>query len=154
MPPVFPNFQAISRQEAGWMDAWAGLSIGRSYVIRRRFTIAEVNAGATILPALYGFKYRVNDMAMISIGGAAGAATLVRIVGTRTTAVALLGVAIAALTENTLVRAGASNATILAAGASYTQLDSNTAITIDKTGSALTTATHIDVIMSVSVDEG
>lgn len=115
--------------------------------IRRRCTIAEINAGVTLTgipPA--GFKYALRDASMIAVGGAAGAATTVDILGTRGAAsVKLLAVAIAALTQSALVRAGAANATILADGASFTDLDANTAITAGKTGSALTTATHIDI---------
>lgn len=117
--------------------------------VRRRCTIAEVNAGVTLLPAAgAGLKYQVHDMAMISVGGAAAAATTIDILGTRAAvSVKLLAVAVAALTQSALVRAGAANAVILADGASFTDLDANTALTVAKTGSAVTTATHIDVIV-------
>ena len=115
--------------------------------IRKRFTIAEINAGATLVAAPgTGYKLSVRDMAMISVGGAVGAATTVDILATRAAAsVKLLAVAIIALTQSALVRAGAANATILADGASFTDLDQNTGITVGKTGSAATTATHVDV---------
>lgn len=113
--------------------------------LQTRSTIAAVNAGATLLPAVPGFKYRIVDMSMIAIGGAAGASTTVDILATKATVSSkLLAVAIAALTQSALVRAGAANATILADGASFTENDTNTAITIAVTGAALTTATHID----------
>lgn len=115
---------------------------------RQRFTIAQVNAGATILPARAGIKYQMVDCALISIGGAAATATTVDILGTQTTAVKLLAAAVAGLTQNTLLRAGATNATILADGASFVANDANTAVTIGKTGSNVATATHIDVLLT------
>lgn len=121
---------------------------GGMRVIRSRFTIAQVNAGATILAAMPSWKYRMHDVALIAIGGAVAAATTVDIIGTQSTAVKLLAAAVAALTEGALLRAGASNATILAAGASFVANDANTAITIGKTGSSATTATHVDVLLT------
>lgn len=124
------------------------------YQHRERFTIAQVNAGATLLNAVPGFKYRMTDMAMIAVGGAAAAATTVDILGTRSAAsVKLMASAVAGLTQSTLLRAGATNGTILADGASFTELDANTAITVGKTGSAITTATHIDFLISYVLEK-
>tara|TARA_R110000868_G_scaffold403615_1_gene681062 strand:+ start:152 stop:910 length:759 start_codon:yes stop_codon:yes gene_type:complete len=118
-------------------------------VLRSRVTTANVNAGATLLPAVPGFKYRIQDMTMISIGGAAATATTIDILATQSTSsVKLLAVAVAALTQSAVVRAGAANATVLADGASFVANDTNTAVTIGKTGSNLATATHIDVLIT------
>jgi hypothetical protein len=117
---------------------------------RTRVTLAQANAGFTLLPALKGVKWCLRDMAMIAIGGAAAGGTSLDILGTRGgAAVRPLVTAVAALTQNTLVRAGATNAVILAAGASFTELDANTAVSVTKQsgGSALTTATHFDIFL-------
>jgi hypothetical protein len=115
--------------------------------IRTRFTAAQINAGATLLPAVPGFTYRLTDLKMIAIGGAASGATDVRVLGTRAAgSVVLLAVAVAALTQSAVNRAGGANATVLADGASFTALDANTAVTVAKTGGSLATATHVDVI--------
>lgn len=112
------------------------------------FSTAQVNAGATILPALAGIKYQIVDMTMIAIGGNAATATAVVINATQAASgVSLLSVAIAALTRSAVVRAGAANATVLTDGASFNPCDVNTAITIAQTGSALATATGIMVII-------
>jgi hypothetical protein len=117
--------------------------------VRRRCTVAEINAGVELLPAVPGYAYRMTDAKMIAIGGAASGATDVRILGTRAAgSVALLAVAIAALTQSAVVRAGAANATVLADGASFTPLDANTAVTVGKTGGSLATSTHVDVTMT------
>jgi hypothetical protein len=122
-------------------------------VLRTRVTTAQVNSGATLLPALPGLKYRVQDMALIAIGGAAATATSVDIIATQSASgVNLLAAAVAGLTQNTLLRAGATNAAILAAGASFVANDANTAITIGKTGSSLATATHIDVLLTYTIE--
>lgn len=120
--------------------------------IRSRFTIAQVNAGATILAALPGYKYRMVDALAISVGGAAATVTTVDILGTQTTAAKLVAFAQASLTENTVLRAGGTGADVLAAGASFIANDANTAITIGKTGSNVATATHIDVVLSYVIE--
>src|SRR5690606_33477233 len=107
---------------------------------RKRFTIAEVNAGATILPALDGFRYRLVDAALVAVGGAAGAVTTVDVIGTQSaSAVKLLAAAQANLTQNTLLRAGATGGAVLAGGVSFAANDENTAVTIGKTGDDVTT---------------
>ena len=122
--------------------------------LRFRATIAQVNAGVTLLAAKKGFKYRVVDAALIAVGGAVTAATDVRVLGTRAgSSVALLVAAVAALTQSALLRAGAANAVILADGASFTALDDNTAVTLGKTGGTAATATHVDVILTYAVDK-
>lgn len=126
---------------------------GAVYQQRFRTTIANVNTGVTLLPAQAGLKYRVIDMSMISVGGATATCTTVDVLGTQATAsVKLLAVAVAALTQSALVRAGASNATILADGASFVANDVNTAVTIGKTGISCATATHIDLILTYAID--
>lgn len=131
------------------------------FSVRTRFTIAQINAGATLLPALPKHKYTIVDMALTAIGGAVAAATDVRILGTQAAAsVALLITVIAALTQNKLVRAGdrdpvtpfSEQALVLAGGLSFVANDANTAITVGMTGSAATTATHVDVMVTYVVD--
>lgn len=120
---------------------------------RQRFTTAQVNAGATILPAIPGYKYRMVDASLIAIGGSASGADSVDIIGTLSSPRKLMAGLEAGLTENTLLRAGAAtNGVILAAGASFTANDANTAITIGKSGSNLATATHVDVLLSYAIE--
>lgn len=121
--------------------------------IRRRFTIAEINAGATLLSAVSGYRYRMLSCSAISVGGAAGAVTTVDVLGTQSTAtVKLVAYAQASLTQSTVLRDGASGGTVLADGASYATCDANTAITVGKTGSSVTTATHIDINFSYVIE--
>jgi hypothetical protein len=114
--------------------------------VRRRFTIAEVNAGATLVPAVAGRTIRMVACKAIAVGGAAGAVTTVDVLGTLTTARKLVAYAQANLTQSAVLADGGTGAAVLADGASYTANDAGTAITVGKTGSNVTTATHIDVI--------
>lgn len=124
--------------------------LGSAVSLRTRLTIAQVNAGTIIIPAEPGIRYRVQDMAMIAIGGAAATATSVDILGTQATAsVKLMDARVAGLTQNTLLRAGTvTNGLILAGGASFMENDVNTPISVNHTGSDVATATHIDVLVS------
>lgn len=121
--------------------------------VRTRFTVAQVNAGATVVPAIAQQKHRMVAARAISVGGAAGAVTTVDLLGTQGGAsVKLVAFAQASLTRSTVLVDGGSGATVLADGASYVACDANTAITIGKTGSDVTTATHIDVILSYVIE--
>lgn len=119
---------------------------------RQRFTIAEVNAGATLLAAVAGKAYRMIGCRAIAVGGAAGAVTTVDVVGTSGTTRKLVAFAQANLTQSTVLRDGATGGTVLADGASYTPNDANTAITVSKTGPSITTATHIDISFDYIID--
>lgn len=132
------------------LDIAAGALMGPvAQTVRTRFTAAQINAGATLLAAVPGLKYRLVDAAFIAIGGNASGATTVDLLATQSTLSAkLVANAVAGLTQNTLLRAGATNSTILAAGASFVQNDANTALTVGKTGSDLATATHVDVLVT------
>jgi hypothetical protein len=122
---------------------------------RARVTTAQVNAGFELLPAMAGYAYRLIDCSMIAIGGAAATATSVDIIGTRGSAsVRPVVTAVSALAENTRIALGHANAVILGAGASFTPLDANTAVSIGKQsgGSNLATATHIDVNLTYALE--
>jgi len=120
---------------------------------RVRTTIANVNAGATLLPAVPGLAYRLIYFALIAVGGAVTGATDVRILGTRTAGSVALGVApVAGLTQSAVVESGDAGMTLLADGASFTALDPNTPVTIGKTGGAGATATNVDALLVYALE--
>lgn len=128
--------------------------IGGDQSLRTRVTLAQLNLGITLLPAIPGWKYRMLSMAMIAIGGNAAAATSVNIVGTQAAgAVQLMVAAIAGLTRSTYLEAGFAGGVILADGASFAQNDANTPITLANVGAAMTTLTNIDIIMSYQIEQ-
>jgi predicted RecA/RadA family phage recombinase len=147
--------QFVKAKTAGQLVATVFLNSDNSksgdlvQTLRTRVTLAQLNAGLTLLPAVAGYKYRLIDVTLIAIGGAATAATAVRITGVQSAStVALISAAVAALTQSTVVKPNTANVTVLADGASFNQNDAAGAIAIDKTGSAMTTLTHVDVILT------
>jgi hypothetical protein len=128
---------------------------GESVVLnqRHRVTTAEINAGHTLLAAVTGLKYRIIDCKAIAYGGAVGAVTSVDLKGTQgTSAVVLCAFAQANLTQSAVIAMGETGTTVLADGASYTQNDAATAITIIKNGSDVTTATGVDIILTYALE--
>lgn len=115
----------------------------------KRATIAELNAGVAFLPAVPGFKYRVTRCKMTAIGGAVTAVTTVDVLGTQSTSSAkLFAAAQAKLTENTMTSSAVvAEIAELSVGASNIACDANTAITLGITGSDITIATHVDVVL-------
>lgn len=119
---------------------------GEVKTIRQRFTIAQVNAGASLVAALPGVKYRMVNGRMIAVGGAAAAHTTIDILATLSgSSRKLVAFAVANTAQSAVLQPGVTGAGVLADGASFTENDANTAITVGKTGSNVTTATHIDV---------
>jgi hypothetical protein len=128
---------------------------GLARSIRTRATTAEVNAGLALLPAVPGWKYRIVDVTMIAIGGSAATATSVDIVATQgTSAVRPFVAAVSALTRSTVVKPDTANMTVLADGASFAPMDDNSGIYVAKqaAGSNLATATHIDVVLTYTME--
>ncbi len=133
-------------------DVLAGVGVVRS--VRMRLTIAQVNAGATLVAAPgAGYALRLVDARAISVGGAAGAVTTVDVLGTQAaSSVKLAAFAQASLTQSAVLKAGGTGAAVLADGASFATNDANTAITAGKTNSDVTTATHIDFLLEYAVE--
>jgi hypothetical protein len=131
------------------IDSGATFTLGdRAMVqaVRRRCTIAEVNAGVTILAAVAGYAYRMIDAYIIAYGGNVGGATGIDLTATLSTSRKLVAFKTAGMTQSTMLRAGtATNGVLLADGASFTANDANTAITLIKDGSDVTTATGVDI---------
>jgi len=126
---------------------------GQVINVRTRFTVAQINAGATLVAAVAGYTLRMIECSMIAIGGAASAVTTIDVKGVQAASgVVLVAFAQASLTQSTELRAGDSGSTILADGASHVANDANTAITVIKAGSDVATATSIDVILTYALE--
>ena len=126
------------------------------HTTRTRVTLAQVNAGYTLLPALAGYAYRLTNWSVTAIGGAAATATSVDLIGTRGAVAVRPAVnAVSAMSENTRIGLGHANSVILAAGASFTPLDANTALTIGTQAASagnLATCTHVDVTLDYALE--
>jgi len=144
----------------GFSRSGLSIDIGIAKNQRTRVTIAQINAGFTLLPAVPGVKWRMIDLVLIAVGGAVTGATDVRVLATQAAAgVALAIAAVAGMTQSTVLRAGSPFATagtasivVLANGASFMPNDANTAVTIGKTGGTGATATHVDAILTYVAD--
>lgn len=135
-------------------DVAASTFAGSAKVSRTRVTLAQINAGHTVLAAVAGYKYRMQDIALIAVGGTTAGITGILVRGTQAEAVVkLMDGKIAGLARSVLLRAGtATHGVILADGASFAANDVNTAITVIKDGSDLSGATHIDVLLTYTVE--
>ena len=124
-----------------------------SFCERVRATVAQVNAGLTLIPAIPGRTIRLMHLAAIAIGGNAGAVTTVDVKSTQaTSAVTLFSFAQANLTRSTYLGPGITGCTILADGASFVANDAGAAVTAIKGGADITTATHIDFVFSFAIE--
>lgn len=123
------------------------------YNVRVRTSIANVNTGATLLPIITGYKYRLIDSSLIAVGGTVGTCTAVTILATQAAGSATLqSVTAATLAQSVVVKPNTSGSTVLADGASFVQNDVSTAITIGKTGGSCATATNIDAILTFAIE--
>lgn len=143
---VLPTCKVFVPYGTKWLEIMASQFPPRVFTKRQRATLAEVNAGVEILPALPGYAYRLVTANIIAVGGAAAAGTTVDLIATLAASTRkLVAWAQASLTQSNRLEAGVSGAAILADGASFTLNDENTAVTLGKTGSSFTTATHFDL---------
>ena len=119
---------------------------------RHRVTVAEINAGHELLPAVSGKSYRLIECLAIAYGGAVGTTATVDLLGTQAAgSVKLVTYAQASLTQSAVLSASADG-TVQADGASYAACDANTAITVSKTGGDVDTATGVDIILTYVVE--
>lgn len=121
------------------------------YASRSRVAIADVNSGATLISGIAGKALTLVSCSALAVGGAVGAVTTVNVLGTQTSEVKLVALAQASLTQSAVLKDGGTGAAVLADGASYAPCDAGEAITVGITGSAATTATHIDFIITYTI---
>lgn len=121
---------------------------GTPVSVRVNVTASALNGGTvTLLPAVAGLKYRLIDAKLIAKGGNAAGATAVVVGGTQSgSGVSLMSAAVAALTQNAWASTNSANVTMIATADA--QNDANTAITLARTGSNLTGATDVTVLIT------
>ena len=121
--------------------------------VRKRVSIAQVNAGYEILPAIAGRTYRMIQCQAIAYGGAVGTVTTVDLEATQSAGpVKLVAFAQANLTQSAVLVSGGTGAAVTADGASYIACDAATAITVGITGGDAVTATGIDFILTYVIE--
>lgn len=118
-------------------------------VAEGQLTTAEVNAGKVVIAPMTDRIITVVDAWLRAIGGAAGSNTSVDIVDTTTGTIAA-SFEDAALTQNTVVRAGAANTAATGLG---TALGEDEGLAIANVGTAMDTATALDYCIFYTVTE-
>lgn len=134
------------------------IGAGSGYVVQSKrivSTIAEVNAGVTLLPAIAGRGYQLVNVKMIAVGGAVTSTnvTHLEVRGTQAASSAVLyKVAKAQLTQSAVNTVGTASTVVLANGASFLPCDANAAVTLDPLGGTdAATATYVQVIIDYIV---
>jgi hypothetical protein len=148
----------LNIQSGGALNIQTGASVTKDgvdmteqigFVKYKRVTIAQVNAGNELLPALVGKAYRITGLMIRAIGGAAAAVTSVDIQDGAGTPVVVAVYSQAQLTEGTILT---ENTTGAAMGAGFlVGTTVSKAVNIIKNGSDVTTATHFDVVVQYQV---
>jgi hypothetical protein len=148
----------LNIQSGGALNIQTGATVTRdgvdlteqmALVKYKRVTIAEVNAGEELLPALVGKAYRITGLLISAIGGAAAAVTSVDIQDGAGSPVVVAVYTQAQLTENTILTENTAGAAMGAGFLVGTTVSK--AVNIIKNGSDITTATHFDVVVEYQV---
>lgn len=112
-------------------------------------TIAQINAGVTVVTVPAARSFRLIDSKAIAYGGACAAVTTVDLLAGATK---LVTYAQAQLTQSTPLVIGGTGVTILADGASFMPQPIGQIITISKTGSSVTTCTGVKFILTYALE--
>jgi hypothetical protein len=122
-------------------------------VAEGQLTAAQVNAnsrkGTNIVEPVAGKTITVVDGWLRAIGGNAAGATAVVVQDTTTSPNVAISDAVGNLTQNTVLRAGATGSTATNLGV---QLGKGKGLRVGCTVSDLTTATHIDYMVLYKID--
>lgn len=108
---------------------------------------ANTGAGTIVVPINPGRTYTVVDCWMRAIGGSVGGATAVVLEDTAGTDI--VSNAVAGLTQDAVLRAGATHSTATGLG---TPAAKGKGLRIGRTVSDVTTATHLDYVILYTVD--
>lgn len=123
---------------------------GNVFSVSATLTLAQVNAGITILPTVTGQTYKVNHFLITAVGGTTAGCTSVNISDTTGTPVNAAAIAAATLVSGTPVNETASGVTLTAFAP--TALTASQGIQVRHVGSACTTSTSFTVIVTFTIN--
>lgn len=118
--------------------------------VRKRFTTAEVNAGATVIKGIEGAKIRLVDLALATEGGIPGDEDITIESKQNNSGVVLASFAHADLSDNDYAHLFDGDTTLLNAGASLVANDEEADVTIESDG--VTTVDNIDIIATYALE--
>lgn len=119
------------------------------YSVRARCTVAEINAGKTLVAVPASKQFRLVGCKAIAYGGAVGTTTTVDV---KVGAAKLVAFAQASLLQSAVLSDSTAGAAVLADGASYVAQSAGDDVTIGKTGGDADTATGVDIILSYCLE--
>jgi hypothetical protein len=111
---------------------------------RLRTSIAQLNAGVVLLPAVASMKYRLVDVTAIAYGATCLGATTVTLLGNQGGVVTLVSYPIATLIQSAVLKPDTATVAVLPDGASFVANTANTSFSAGKTGGNVTTCTGVD----------
>lgn len=115
-------------------------------------TVAQVNSGFTLVPAVSGRTLRVTHFFVQALGGATAGCTTVRLSDTSSGPVDVATIAVAALTQNTVVTEATPTTVTLGTFGAAGQLSAGAGLQIREVGSACTTATSFNVSVQYQIN--
>jgi hypothetical protein len=128
-----------------------GALLNGTYSVSANLSLAQVNAGTTILAGATGRTLKVSHFFLQAKGGDTATCTDVRISDTAGSPVDVATVAVAGLTQNTVVtEATASNVTV--GTFAPTALTAGAGLQVRKTGASCATATSFNVIVYYTIN--
>jgi hypothetical protein len=125
---------------------------GGMFSVSANLTLAQVNAGTTILPAVIGQTYKVQHVSIQAIGGAAAACTLVEVADTAASPIVAMSSTVAGLTQNTRVTESSAATIAVTTAFAPTALTAGKGIQVLSTCSACTTATSFNVVVFFTIN--
>lgn len=127
--------------------------------VARSVTVAEMNAGHTIVPAVAGMKYRLNNVRVTPVGGNAAATAAATGIGVYNEAAGagakLAGFLLADLLQNKPVDVMSANTALLAGGASFAPNTANKAISVKATSAGafdLITVVSFHIVLTYTLE--
>ena len=123
------------------------------YCLNDSVSLAEIKAGKTLLAAVAGRTITVVDWSVTAIGGAATTSTAVTLSDTAGSPVLIATIAVAALTEDAVVKPNtATHVTDGAAGIGR-GLTAEKGITAEHTGTAMTVLTSLQIVIQYTISD-
>ena len=114
----------------------------RGYLFSKKLTIAQINAGHVAVPGRADASPVVDNVKMTARGGAVGAVTAILVTDTESSPNTVASAAQANLTVGAALQHGTTGMTGTAFGETLTK---GTGLKVIKSGTDITTATHVHV---------
>jgi len=153
---VVPSGASIDVESGGALEI-AGSEVNLAgadpitYTLTNSVSLTELNAGKTLLAAVAGRTVTVVDWSVTAVGGNATAATALTLSDTAGSPVLIATIVVAGLAEDIVCKPNTATHVDNGAAGIGLGLTAAKGITVEKTGSAMTTATDFTVCISYTI---